>query len=399
MKLGEWIGLISILATFYILWKIRAILLLVFMAVVVAIALNSLVRRLQQTGIPRRFTIPIVLSTSFLSITLFLLGVFPPFIAQFNELLKVIIDGIDQIPLILANVLDTLGQNISLPGQLRFPESEEFLNWLQSIEVLNWDTFPDSAVLDVFNNFFSFFNSSLRVLLQALLVVILSLMFLGNPTIYRNSLLRLIPSFYRRRADSILQECEVALCNWLGGIVLNSVFIFFLSFIGLLLLGIEFPFANALLAGVLNFIPNVGPSLSVIFPAIVALTNDPLKIIPVIIWYAIIQQIESYWLTPTVMARQISLPPAFTLIAQICFAAIFGFLGLVLALPLAVVAKIWMQELLVKDILDQWEIPGFPQWKPALAEVLHEAEHLPEQSDSQAVTAPNLNNNLEESNS
>ncbi len=57
MKLGEWIGLISILATFYILWSIRAILLLVFMAVVVAIALNSLARRLQQTGVPRRFAV------------------------------------------------------------------------------------------------------------------------------------------------------------------------------------------------------------------------------------------------------------------------------------------------------------------------------------------------------
>ncbi|MEM6254303.1 MAG: AI-2E family transporter [Cyanobacteria bacterium P01_D01_bin.156] len=388
MKLGEWIGLISILATFYILWTLRAILLLVFMAVIVAIALNSFVRRLQKTGVPRRFTIPIVLSTTFLFITLFLLGVVPPFIAQFNELLKVLIDGIDRIPLILANTLESLSQNVSLPGQLRFPESEEFLNWLQSVEVLNWNTVLDSTVLDVFNNFFSFFNSSLRVLLQALLVVILSLMFLGNPTIYRNSLLRLIPSFYRRRADCILEECEVALCNWLGGIVLNSVFIFFLSFVGLLLLGIEFPFANALLAGVLNFIPNVGPSLSVIFPAIVALTNDPLKIIPVIIWYAIIQQIESYWLTPTVMARQISLPPAFTLIAQICFAAIFGFPGLVLALPLAVVAKIWVQELLVKDILDQWKNSNQKPWKPAIAGPVDHPSSLPQETKTAPVISP-----------
>ncbi len=401
MKLGEWIGLLSILATVYILWSLRAILLLVFMAVIIAIALNSFVRRLQRTGIPRQFTIPIVLSISFLSITLFLLGVVPPFIAQFNELIKVIIDGIDEIPFILAKILDFLGQTVALPRQLRFPESEEFLNWLQSVEVFNWDSFPDSTVLDVFNNFFSFFNSSLRVLLQVLLVVILSLMFLGNPTLYRNSLLRLIPSFYRRRADGILQECEVALCNWLGGIVLNSVFIFFLSFVGLLLLGIEFPFANALLAGVLNFIPNVGPSLSVIFPAIVALTDDPFKIIPVIIWYAIIQQIESYWLTPTVMARQISLPPAFTLIAQICFAAIFGFLGLVLALPLAVVAKIWLQELLVKDILDQWEFSDFASWKTALAGVPDNTESLLEITDPSPGITPDsseVNDDVNQSN-
>ena len=382
MKLGEWIGLISILATFYILWSIREILLLVFMAVVIAIALNSLARRLQKTGIPQRFAIPTVLTISFLVVTLFLLGVVPPFVKQFDELITLIIDGIRRLP----EILNTLEQRILLPGQLRFPEVDEFLNWITS---------PDSAVLNafndlnIFNNFFSFFNSSLRILLQILLVLILSIMFLGNPTIYRNSLLRLMPSFYRRRADAILQDCEIALCNWMGGIVLNSVFIFLLSFVGLWLLGIEFPLANALLAGVLNFIPNVGPSLSVIFPAMVAiLSPEPLKIIPVIVWYIIIQQIESYWLTPTVMARQISLPPAFTLISQICFAFIFGFLGLVLALPLAVVAKIWLQELVVKDILDQWENSGFTPWKTALAGVPNSPDSLPETTEQTSETTP-----------
>ncbi|MEO1508313.1 MAG: AI-2E family transporter, partial [Cyanobacteria bacterium J06633_23] len=264
MKLGEWIGLISILATFYILWHIRAILLLVFMAMVVAIALNSLVRRLQETGIPRRFAVPTVLTISSLVITLFFLGVVPPFVEQFSLLIDLIINAIRDLP-------DTLAElEAYLPGQLRFPELDEFLNWATS---------PDSAVLDVFNNFFSVFNSSLRVLLQALLVLILSLMFLGNPSIYRNSMLRLLPSFYRRRADGILQDCEISLCNWMGGIVLNSVFIFSLSFVGLWILGVKLVLAHALIAGVLNFIPNVGPSLSVIFPATVALLSPtPLTI-------------------------------------------------------------------------------------------------------------------------
>jgi predicted PurR-regulated permease PerM len=373
VKLGEWIGLLSILATFYILWSLRAILLLGFMAVGVAIALNSLARRLQNIGIPRRFAIPITLTISFSVVTLLLLGVVPPFVDQFNELITVIIEGARRLPEILENIEKSI-----LPEQLRLPELDEFLNWITS---------PDSAVLnvfndlDIFNNFFVFFNSSLKVLLQVLLVLILSLMFLGNPTIYRNSLLRLMPSFYRRRADGILQDCEVALCNWMGGIVLNSVFIFSLSFVGLWLLKIKFVLAHALLAGVLNFIPNVGPTLSVIFPAMVALLDDPWKTIPVIVWYVIIQQIESYWLTPTVMARQISLPPAFTLISQICFAFIFGFLGLVLALPLAVVAKIWLQELVVKDILDQWEISNFTPWKTSLAGVPDNLDSLPETTE------------------
>ncbi|MEM1241770.1 MAG: AI-2E family transporter [Cyanobacteria bacterium P01_H01_bin.26] len=374
MKLGEWIGLISILATFYIVWKIRAILLLVFMAVVVAIALNNLVRRLQQIGLPRRFAIPTVLTISSLAIALFFLGVVPPFVEQFSELIGLIINGVRTLPATLEQL------EPRLPGQLRFPELNEFLDWATSPESALLDVFNN--FFDVFNNFFSFFNSSLRVLLQALLVLILSLMFLGNPKVYRSAMLRLLPAFYRRRADGILQDCEVSLCNWMGGILLNSVFIFSLSFVGLWLLGIKLVLAHALLAGVLNFIPNVGPSLSVIFPAMVALLSpEPWKVIPVIVWYVIIQQIESYWLTPTVMARQISLPPAFTLIAQICFATIFGFLGLVLALPLAVIAKIWMQELLVKDILDRWNIAQFTPQQSTLVGVPDAAESLLKTTD------------------
>ena len=155
MKLGEWIGLLCILATFYILWSIRAILLLVFTAVVVAIALNSLARRLQNTGLPRKLAIPTVVTTTFLVITLFLLGVVPPFIEQFRLLIEIIISGIRDL-----SVSDTLTRlEAYLPGQLRLPNLDEFLE-----EFLGWITAPDSAVLDVFNNFFSFFNSSLRVI-------------------------------------------------------------------------------------------------------------------------------------------------------------------------------------------------------------------------------------------
>ncbi len=352
MKLGEWIGLVCLAAALYVLWQIKQLLLLAFTAVVIAIALNSLTRRVTRFGIPRRFAIPIVLSGSLLLAVLFLLGIVPPFAEQFTRLVELIVSGIQDLP----NRIRLL--EAQLPEQIRLPNLDEFLEWA---------TGPDSALLNVFNNFFNnfftFFNTSLQAAVQVLLVLILSIMLLSNPKAYRGGMLRLFPSFYRQRADAILQDCEVALCNWLAGIVLNSLFIFALSFIGLWLLGVPLLFAHALLAGVLNFIPNIGPTLSIVFPAMVTLLSpEPWKVIGVIILYVIIQQVESYWLTPTVMARQVSLLPAFTLIAQIFFASIFGFLGLVMALPLAVVAKTWIQELVIKDILDGWRSPSRKRW-------------------------------------
>jgi predicted PurR-regulated permease PerM len=141
----------------------------------------------------------------------------------------------------------------------------------------------------------------------------------------------------------------------LAGLVINSLFIGTLSGIGLSILNVKLVLVHALLAGLLNFIPNVGPTMSVIFPVTIAILDGPLKALAVVIWYVIIQNIETYWLSPVVMAKQVSLLPAVTLSAQIFFTTFFGPLGLILALPLTVVAKTWMEESLFKDILDKWK--------------------------------------------
>jgi predicted PurR-regulated permease PerM len=87
-----------------------------------------------------------------------------------------------------------------------------------------------------------------------------------------------------------------------------------------------------------------------------ALLDAPWKALAVVILYIIIQQVETNILTPIVMQRQVSLLPAVTLLSQVIFAIFFGLLGLFLALPITVVAQVWLKEVLVKDILDCWQI-------------------------------------------
>ncbi|MEL6604094.1 MAG: AI-2E family transporter [Cyanobacteria bacterium J06614_10] len=372
MKLGDWVSLLCLVAGGYILWQIRPLLLLSFAAVVIALALNSLTKKIQAFKIPRRFAIPIALFISTVIATLFILGIVPPFVEQFSRLIELLIRFSQTLP-------DRIMQlQTYLPERIRLPELNEFLAWLTS---------PDSPVLEVFGNFFSvfnsslkIFNSSLRVVVQILFVTILSVMLLANPSAYLNGVLLLFPSFYRQRAREIFGMCEVALGNWLGGIIISSIFIFGFSFIGLLILGVDLAFAHALLAGILNFIPNLGPTLSMVFPVVVALlSDDPWKAIAVVGLYIVLQQIESYAVTPTVMAHQVSLLPAFTLIAQIFFASLFGFLGLLLALPLTVVAKTWIQELLIKDVLNHWSLNPKDAFRPSLSPLPEQAA-LPIQS-------------------
>jgi predicted PurR-regulated permease PerM len=127
-----------------------------------------------------------------------------------------------------------------------------------------------------------------------------------------------------------------------------------LAGVGLSLLGVKLVVANALLAGLLNIIPNIGPSLSTVFPMSVALLDSPWKSLAVLGLYVVVQQLESFLITPSVMHHQVKLLPGLTLTAQLLFTILFGPLGLLLALPLAVCLQVLVRELLIHDILDPW---------------------------------------------
>jgi predicted PurR-regulated permease PerM len=152
----------------------------------------------------------------------------------------------------------------------------------------------------------------------------------------------------------LLYLYRISIVGWIRGTLLDMLVIAVLSYIALLLLGVRLPLINALLAGLLEFIPNLGPTLSILPPALLSLLDAPWKAIGVIIAYLVIQQFESLILVPFVMQQAVSLMPAFTLLAVVVFANFFGFLGLFLAIPLLIVTQIWLKEVLVKDILNQW---------------------------------------------
>ncbi len=340
MKFGQWLGFICLIIALYVLWQIRQLLLLIFLAVVITIALNRIVKGFQELGVRKWLSIVITLILSAGLIFLFFGLIIPPFILQFQNLIQLLPDVWQQV----TNTSANLRRQLQFDWLPPLPSSGEIIQQLQPLGTT------------LFANFFAFFSNSFTAILQILLILVLAIMMLVNPVAYRKALLKLFPAFYRRRADEILTLSETALGNWLLGILISSTFVGIMSGVGLYVLQVKLVLVHALLAGLLNFIPNIGPTASVIFPIMVALLESPWKIVAILILYFIIQNIESYLLTPTVMAKQVSLLPAITLMAQIFFAQMFGLLGLLLALPLAVVAKTWIEELLFKDILDRWEL-------------------------------------------
>jgi predicted PurR-regulated permease PerM len=342
VTLGKWIGLAVLCVSLYILWQIRQVMLLGFAAVVVASEMNALVRFLTaRFKVKRGWAIPLVIGLLLCISTVFGLLVIPPFVAQSQELAALVPQSLDR----LESLLHWLEQKF--PGQNLIDN-----NFLQDLQKQ-----VTPLVGSLLGNFFAIFSNSLAVVLNILLVLILSIMFLLEPDKYKGLFVRLFPAFYRRRVDEVLSLCETALDNWMAGTLFNMFVIGFSSFIGLLILQVRLPLANALIAGVLEAIPTIGPTLSVLPAMAIALLDRPWKAGAVLALYFLIQQLEQYLLVPTVMAKQVSLLPAVTLLSQIIFAIFFGFLGLLLALPLVIVGQIWIKEVLVKDVLDRWQEP------------------------------------------
>lgn len=367
MNLGQWIGFLSLAASLYILWEIRQVLLLVFAAVVLANSLNLLAQWFQKKGLQRPLAVMLSIGCLVAFMVAFFWLVVPPFAVQFQELFILVPRGFDR----LDKWLGSLDQLVPL----------QFRSYIPDVNNLSEQLLP--VVNRLLGGSFAFFSTSLGAIINILLILVLGLMLLIDPLAYQQAFIRLFPSFYRRRVQDILKECEFSLGRWIEGALISMGVIAVLSSVGLSIIDVPAALAQGILAGLLNFIPNIGPALSVVPPMLIALLKPPFPFRSLLVLglYILIQQFESNFLTPYVMAQQVALLPAITLLAQVFFATIFGFWGLLLALPLTVVGQIWIRRVLLEDIMDRWNTPPGKQFSPELAPIAlshTDARHTPE---------------------
>ncbi len=296
--------------------------------------------------IPRLLSLFLVLTViSVIVFSIFIL-VLPPFIKEFNEILVDIPNGLSKI-----NIL--INTNLNKFNSLFYGEQSKNVIDIFSL-INNVVTIPDAttiakAVQESFRNLINIAGNLGSGLLKIIFVLAVSLMISIEPKQYKENILILIPKNYRNKFRNILDQCNIALANWTFSMVISSLSVGLLSLIILSILDVKYVVSNALIAMVLNIIPNIGPVISGIFPISIALLDNFWKPLAVLGAYVIIQNIESYIIMPSIMKKKANLLPGLTLISQFGFTFIFGPLGLILSLPLAVVIQVLIKESL-KDI-------------------------------------------------
>lgn len=197
------------------------------------------------------------------------------------------------------------------------------------------------------------FSTFFGAVVNSVIVVFIGIYLAYTPDVYINGLLRLFPNERRGRARKVIAILGSVLRRWLAARLTSMAVIAVLTGVGLLIIGMQMALALALIAGILAFIPYVGPVLSFIPALMVALPEGIFMVVLVAIVYGTVQALESYVITPLVEKMATSVPPAVLILAQITMSVLAGGLGILIATPLAVLVMVLVLKLYVEDTLGE----------------------------------------------
>lgn len=188
------------------------------------------------------------------------------------------------------------------------------------------------------------------LLLQAVGAVVMALYMVSNPRPLVNGILALFPMNKRGRVEEILDLIRRRISGWILGQLAAMALIFILTWISLVILGVEFAFTFAVLTGLLQIVPFFGPMIAAVPPILVAFVDSPTKALLIVVVYVVIHQIEAHVVSPMVMARSVRLHPVVVILAVLAMGDLLGLAGIILAVPTAAVVTVLLDELYVKPL-------------------------------------------------
>lgn len=198
---------------------------------------------------------------------------------------------------------------------------------------------------------FSFLSSTLAVVTGLFLILVLAIYIGASPDLYRKGLLHLFPHRSRARADEVLSAIGMTLRNWLVAQLVAMVVIGVVTTVALKLLGVKAALPLGIIAGLLEFIPMVGPILSAVPAVAMGFLDSPQKAFFVVLAYVGIQFFENHLLIPMLMKEGVDLPPVLTLLGLAVMSVVFGFLGMLVAVPLLAAVVVAVKLLYVEDVV------------------------------------------------
>ena len=319
--------ILIILGVIGFLYLVKDIVAVVFVSLIFASALTPWVSILEQRKIPRGLAILLIYSTVIAIVILSIVLLIPPLTEQFNQLVANFPQYSDTIISYIKNIQGN-NSSFDIVGQLK--------NSLKSLESVMAQAASGvfSKLLDIISGLFGF-----------VVVLVMTFYMMVEDGILKRALATVVPTRYHAYAHSLISRVQGKIGLWLRAQMILCFIIFLLSFAGLWILGLKkYALILALIAGLTEFIPMIGPIIGAIPAAFIAFGQSPWMALWVVLVYIIIQRIENDFLVPKVMQKAVGVNPLVSIIAILIGAKIAGIVGVMLAIPVVTAIGVVMSD-------------------------------------------------------
>ncbi|MEX2151774.1 MAG: AI-2E family transporter [Gemmatimonadaceae bacterium] len=198
---------------------------------------------------------------------------------------------------------------------------------------------------------FPFLSHTVAVFAGLMLIIFMAIYIAADPDTYHRGLMHMFPHYMRDRAGDVLSSIATVLRRWLVTQMIAMAVIGTVTTIVLLILDVEAAFALGLIAGLMEFIPTIGPIISAVPAVAMGFLDSPEKALTVAAAYMGIQFLENHLLIPMLMKGGVDVPPVLTILGQALFTLLFGFLGLMVAVPLLAATMVAVKMLYVERVV------------------------------------------------
>ena len=327
---------VAILALAFVAWRLTTVLLLGFAAILVAEILDGLADLMRRVApIPHRAAVLIscVGIAAILAALGYTLGL------QLSGQLDLLIQQLPEMIRSVGNGFGIQQLDVNLFNRVR--------DFLQS----------GTAAF----NLADYVGTAVQIVLSTVIVIAAGIYLAIDPALYRKGALLLIPASHRQQVARAAERAGSSLRMWLAGQLLIMLIIGVTTGLAMSLLGLRSPLALGFIAGMLEFVPIVGPIIAAVPSVVLALAGrDPNLVFWVIGAYVVIQQVETNLVIPLIQRWAVKLPPVIGLFSIAAAGLLFGPLGVLLATPLAVVVMVLVRQLYVRDALGERRVEAPP---------------------------------------
>ena len=353
-------SIVGLAVALLLLWRTRTLVLTVFLGVLFALAVSSGVDRLQRWKVPRGIAAPLIVFAFVGLVGAFGNWIGPTVREQTTELRTRLPEALEKLEKwvhsrgggVIATIIGLSEESPAPPvvaGDAATAAPPDTLVAVGSLDTTRRAaagpaaTKPVSASLrdrvlaqlgGAGRYFLHLLGSTLAVVSGIVLVIFLAIYLAIDPSVYRRGLVHLVPERARGRTEETLTAIAVTLRKWLVTQLIAMLVIGAVTTVVLMVLKVRAAVPLGILAGLLEFVPTLGPILSSLPAIAMGFVDSPEKALAVTIAYVGIQFVENHLLIPILMREGLDLPPALTIVMQALMAIVFGVLGLLVAVPL-----------------------------------------------------------------